>query len=416
MRETVVFITFFLVTQIFIGNAAFGESENIPKYVTVPVYYLTDRNQDGETYGNRRRYQINCLHRMYYGTAFVTVPNSNQEKHDSKFDALGWKEANQKEAHISPKDRIDSTHPVKAKLEFFERLRSALDRLSTDTLCVYVPGAVVGFEESCEDAAEFAYYLKRPMVFYSWPAEPKLLDYLVDNNNSEWSQGHFMMFDRDLSVFKNSHPLRVIYLAHSMGNRFIFRALHQIYKNELVGDLELISPDIDLDTCRHYLMGFRKVDYGTAIRLYVSNRDRMLRISQHIFGGYARLGEHVEQDLGPTRTVEELTVRKDKITKKEHETQISSSLIQQSTLPEKTESHKEDEMVDEELGGHHETSGAEVFERIDFTALDKGLTGHTIPFQLISDMVNGVKPKGFELVEDKAEKAVSHAKVVQESQ
>jgi esterase/lipase superfamily enzyme len=411
-RNKVLFLLNALSIALFcMGTAVFGESANVPKYVTVPVYYLTDRNLEGDTYGNHRRYQTNCLHRMYYGTAFITVENRNHERHDSHFDALGWKEANQKETHVSPKNRIDPSHPARAKVEFFERLRNALDQLGSDTICVYVHGAAEGFEDACLDAAEFAYHLKRPLVLYSWPAEPKLLDYLVDNNNSEWSQGHFMLFDRDLVAFKANHPLRVVYLAHSMGNRFIFRAIHQLYRNELVADLELISPDIDLDTCRHYLMGFRRVDNRTAIRLYVSNRDRMLKISQSLFGGYTRLGEHTEQNLGPTRLVEELTVRK---VKDKHDSQTSSGLLQDTAFQDKNESHREEESVDQELYGGSERTGADVFERIDFTAIDKGLTGHSIPFQLVTDMVNGAQPAGLELVEDQNDRQRSRAKVVQE--
>ena len=54
---------------------------------------------------------------------------------------------------------------------------------------------------------------------------------------------------RDLIAFKE-RPLRVIFLGHGLDNCFLFRAIHLTYKEQLVGDLELISPDIDLDTCR----------------------------------------------------------------------------------------------------------------------------------------------------------------------
>jgi len=339
---------------------------------------------------------------MYYGTAFVTVENTNHEQEGNLFETLGWKPANQHEKHIAPKDQIDPARPVRAKTQFFERLKKALDQGGTDTLCVYVHGADESFEDACLDAAELEYHLKRPLVLYSWPAEPKLLDYIVDNGNSEWSQGHFMLFGRDLVAFKERHPLRVIFLAHSMGNRFLFRAIHLMYKEQLVGDLELISPDIDLDTCRHYLMGFRRVDNRTAIRLYVSNRDRMLKLSQKLFGGYARLGEHVQQNLGPTRSVEDVTVRKDADGKRK----LSNEKLLE--VPNKEESE------DSENADVHGEMDEAVIERIDFTAVDKGLTGHSIPFQLVADMVNGIQPGGLDLIEDARDSDKNRLKIVRE--
>jgi hypothetical protein len=42
---------------------------------------------------------------------------------------------------------------------------------------------------------------------------------------------------------------------------------------------------------------------------------------------------------------------------------------------------------------------AEFLERIDFTLLDKGWYGHSLPFELVADMVRSDKPgQGFALV------------------
>jgi len=378
-------------------------SSSVPKFVVVPIYYLTDRNLEGDTFGRRRRYQSNCLHRMFYGTAFVTVENSNHETPGRLFDGLGWKATDDHPKTIAPKDQIDPSRPRLGKRAFAALLKNALDQAGTDKLCVYLHGAGESFEDACQDAAELAYCLRRPLVLYSWPSEPKLLDYVVDNGNSEWSQGHFNLFCRDLAAFKEMHPLRLILLAHSMGNRFIFRSIHFLYHEKLVSDCELISPDIDIDTCRHYLMGFRRVDNNTAIRLYVSKKDKMLRLSQKLFGGYARLGEDVQSNIVPSRGVQHLTIRK-KAAQKEEKSNLSEA--DYAEQPDQSESTDTPE----------ETTGADVLERIDFTAVDKGFTGHSIPFQLVANMVNGNEPgQGLELVQDQADKLNSHLKVVRTS-
>ena len=61
-----------------------------------------------------------------------------------------------------------------------------------------------------------------------------------------------------------------------------------------------------------------------------------------------------------------------------------------------------------------EKTAADVFERIDFTAVDRGLTGHSIPFQLVSDMVNHMQPAGLDLVEDATVKGRNPLKTVKE--
>jgi len=364
-----------------VATRAWAEDKNAaPKYVTVPVYYLTDRNLDGDTYGNSRRYKNACLHQMYYGTAFVTVENSKRLVGDEHFSALGWKAAEDKGKGPSPKDRIDPELPLPAKHAFFDRLGQAMDKRHTENLCVFVHGAAESFEDAVEDAAEMAYNLQLPLVLYSWPSEPKMLDYVVDNGNSEWSQGHFNIFCRDLNVFKQTHPVRLILLAHSMGNRFIFRAVPSLYHKELIGDCELMSPDIDFDTCRHYLMGFGQVDSRVKVRLYVSDRDKMLKLSQKLFGGYSRLGEDVDA----------------------------------STLPKLSEQPAADK--DDPYAIPEQGLTRDYVDRIDFTAIDKGLTGHSIPFELVADMVNHDKAgHGLELIGDTSDTSKSPIKIVRKA-
>jgi esterase/lipase superfamily enzyme len=368
------------------------DESSAPKYVTVPVYYLTDRNLTDDGYGNRRRYASNCLHYMYYGTAFITLENHNKEKPSQRTDTLGWKLSDEKAKDKTVFDKIDPTQPIACRREFFFRLRKALDQTGSSELCIYIHGAAEGFDDACLDAAELAYALHRPLVLYSWPSEPKLLDYVADNGNSEWSQGHFNLFCKHLLTFKKVHPLRLILIAHSMGNRFIFRGLHALYQSQLVCDCEFISPDIDIDTCRHYLMGYRKSDWNASVHLYVSNKDKMLKLSQKLFGGYARLGEDVQPNLHFRRPVEDLIVRKD----------AERKLEKSAPGPEGE---------DNAMENPEEAPATTVVERIDFTAIDKGLTGHSIPFQLVADMVDNRKSEGIEVVPDENDKSADRARI-----
>ncbi|MDR3612808.1 MAG: alpha/beta hydrolase [Candidatus Obscuribacterales bacterium] len=337
------------------------------KYVTIPVHYLTDRQMIGDTYGPRRRYAENCQHRMYYGTAFVTVPNSEHRAQSALPTSLGWQLTDHKPPRISPKEKIisepdsisfaelsEQSEGPKSTRIFLGQLEKALDS-DNPQLAIFVHGAADGFEDCLQDAAILAYSLKKPMVLYSWPSDPRWRGYFIDGSNSEYSQEHFNMFCRELLVLKERHPFKAIFVAHSMGNRLVVRALPILSGTHISSSCELISPDIDTDTFRHYVMN-AKGSSDAKIRLYVSNRDKMLPLSQLLAGGYYRLGEPAE--------VSHLTERQLKMARYTY------------------------------------------FERIDFTTMDTGFYGHKLPSELIGGMVNDdVPPAGFKLVAQNSVKA-----------
>jgi len=333
-----------------------SEAVTVPKFVTIPVYYATDREEQGQTFGTRRRYHELCEHELYYGTAFVTVPNLKKKVLNEKLKNLNWQAADHKGGNISKKDKIDATHPVMAKENFIHRVKMSLDKEALDEkgkpqLCLFVHGAADAFEFCVEDAAELAYYMERPMVIYSWPSDPHLRGYFIDSTNIEWSQKHFNMFCSDLLELKRERPVDVICLSHSMGNRLVIRALPVVYGKGLIADWEMISPDIDADTCRHYMMGFTQPN--AKIRLYVSNKDIILPFTQMLNGGYYRLGEAANPAWD--------RLKRDK---------------------------------------------AEYLERIDFTLIDKGWYGHSLPFELVANMVDLDKPgEGYALVPETSVKA-----------
>ena len=319
-----------------IGQPALAEQ---PKFVTIPILYLTDRVKYGETFGSHRRYAVNCKHEMYYGTAFITIPNSDHlDSSDKAFTELGWEASRKKAAKVSKKEMISPEDYVAAKGEFFKRVKGALEKAQQNELVVFVHGACDGFEDCAQDAAELSYHVRKPVALYSWPAASKWRSYFVDGVNNEWSQGHFNMFCKDLCDYKEKNPLQVVFVSHSMGNRLIVRSLPFSYGKGLVREWEIVSADIDAATCRHYLMGLTEDD--SKIRVYVSNKDKMLPFSQMLAGGYYRVGEAANQ----------------------------------VTLPKDWK------------------EGAGQLQRIDFTVMDHGFSGHSIPFDLLSSIINKEAP------------------------
>ncbi|HEY9685273.1 MAG TPA: alpha/beta hydrolase [Oculatellaceae cyanobacterium] len=324
-------------------SPAFAEKT---KYVTIPIYYLTDRAKVGEKFGTHRRYPIKCMHEMFYGTAFITVANAQHlDTSDKTIEQLGWRGSNKKGGKTSQKDMISSDDYAAAKSEFFKRIKTALDKTQQNEFVVFVHGACDPFEDSAQDAADLAYYVKKPVVMYSWPAATKWRSYFVDGVNNEWSQAHFNMFCKDLCDFNEKNPIQVVFVSHSMGNRLVVRSLPFSYGKGLVREWEIVSADIDASTCRHYLMGI--TEDSSKIRVYVSNKDKMLPFAQMLAGGYYRTGEAANQVVVP------------KDWKEKNPGQI---------------------------------------ERIDFTSIDKGFTGHSIPFELLGNIINkDAPPDGYVL-------------------
>lgn len=339
-----------LLLAIFSSYSACGQEACAKKnsattnYLTIPVNYVTDRELVGETFGPHRRYATDCQHHMYYGTAYVEVPNVESKNDVELFKSLDWRVSDHKGGKIARKDRIDPTNPDESKKQFIARLKKSLDQSGKPELCLFVHGAADGFEDCALDAAQLAYSLQKPIVLYSWPSDPRRRGYFIDANDVEWSQGHFDQFLKDLMAMQAEHPLEVISVSHSMGNRLVVRALPVVYGKGLVKDWEIVSPDMDADTCRHYILGLTQLN--SRLRLYVSNKDKMLPLAQLLSGGYYRLGEAANPTYAKPG------------------------------------------------------ANTKLFERIDFTAVDTGLTGHSIPFGLISNFVATDKPgPGLDLVD-----------------
>jgi hypothetical protein len=274
---------------------------------------------------------------------------------DASFTRLGWQAVNKLPGKFSNKDRIEGTSPDDEKKQFLNVLQTALQNSGGQHFCIFAHGAADPFEDSAFDAAELAYYMKCPMIIYSWPSLGKLRRYRVDEGNIEWSQEHFNTFCRDLQHFAKEQSCHATLVAHSMGNRLVARAVPIMSNAALLTDVALVSPDIDAETFKHYVMDYHS--RGVKVRLYVSNKDKVLPFTQMLYGGYYRLGEGVGSMLSMISAPQ----------------QILNQAVNSLSGKNKTGSDV----------------SADIFpnlEKIDFTAIDPGFIGHHFPFSLVSSM------------------------------
>jgi esterase/lipase superfamily enzyme len=356
-------------------------SENgVPKYVVVPVYYLTDRNKTGKSYGGDRKYIVDCRHEMYYGTAYIPISNERARQPGETFTKLGWQPSEKIDGKICRKDEIMAATAEADKQEFFKRLTEALKQSGSDRLCLFVHGAADPFEDAAEDAATLAYYMECPTILYSWPSNGKLRKYRIDEGNVEWSQEHYNTFLKDLETFSEHHPFKLSIVAHSVGNRLLARSAGVMRKSDradFVTDVSLVSPDIDAEIFKHYVMNFRA--HGVKVRLFVSNRDKVLPFTQMLYGGYYRLGEGVGTMLAMVSQPQ---------TSLDHARQSIQKLKDGKGTPPA-------ERAAAQPPAH--------LEKIDFTALDARWIGHHFPFELVSNMIRSNQPgEGLALLPEQA--------------
>ena len=335
-----------------------------PEHVVIPVYYLTDRNRIGNTFGPDRKYTVNCLHDMYYGVAYLPVDNVKSRLPDQVFDRLGWSGQGKVREQVCRKEMIEKSTPEEEKKSFFDLLSDALARSGSNHICLFLHGAADPFEDAVDDAAQMAYYLECPIILYSWPSVGKLRKYRVDEGNVEWSQAHYNTFLQDLQEFSQTHPLEVSLVAHSVGNRLLARSVWLMVQQTLYQDVSLVSPDIDAEIFKHYIMGYK--GRGAKVRLYVSNRDKVLPFTQMLYGGYYRLGESVGSMLSMVSTPQRALFQPHRVLPKLSRSGVKTDFtvaLQQQRM-----------------------------EKIDFTALDRRWIGHHFPFELVASMIRSGHP------------------------
>jgi hypothetical protein len=189
----------------------------------------------------------------------------------------------------------------------------------------------------------------------------------------EWSQEHFNDFVRRVDQMAKEDPaLKVRMFAHSMGSRLLVRATPLLREKPFLIEAGLICPDVDDGVVQHYARRYLSENGSTKIRLYMSRHDKALALSQYVHGGYTRLGEQADAIAGFVGKV--------------------------FGAEEPTPDNSADKAAeDAEFASRLEKTKARM-QTIDFTAIDKGFFGHSVPTKVICNMSFFDKPgPGLEL-------------------
>ena len=256
-------------------------------YAVVKVFYATDRkktesSKPAELFGRDRG-------TLTYGTCQVSIPRDHRigELEAPSIWRLEFREDPERHVvllQVAPQD----------KNAFFADMANRVRTSTGKKLLLFVHGYNVTFADAARRTAQMSYDLAfdGAPVFYSWPSQGELQDYLVDETNVEWTQEDLAGFLTDIATRTKAESIYLI--AHSMGNRALARAFATIAaeRPELRGKFKeviLTAPDIDADVFKRDIAP-HIAGVGHPVTLYASAADKALIASKKVHG-YPRAGD-----------------------------------------------------------------------------------------------------------------------------
>ena len=355
--------------------------------VTIPVLYMTDRaaSAKGKGYAAQRKVEDgNSIYHVNCGVADYTIANSSGKALSDNQRKLGWVPAI---SRTKLKTKVlTGSGTSSAYRDFGQAIKDVAASSGQNEFFIIVHGFNTTFAQAAESAALLAYSLEKPVIVYDWPSKGNPGQYEVDAGNNEWSQEHFDQLVDQLSEVKAS-GIRFNLLAHSMGNRLAIRSAPVLRGKHLFEQMFLVDADFDAETFVHYMSRYARVSEENKhsdlakglkpprVRILFSHRDHALPLSQFLYGGYTRLGQAADGMLTSVFTLSAFSRMLDH----------ANSIIAGTSEGNKVELRPESMLK---------------FEWIDFTALDYGIIGHTIPYRLIANLAANDKPgEGLELVD-----------------
>ncbi len=244
------------------------------------VWYATSRkpidaNSPSRGFGTERD------SRIHHGSCRVFVPKSH------KVGSVGsgwWKRL------VTGKDdrlRLLSIDPLD-EIAWWARLQDQIKQNTVDDqdAVVFIHGFNVEFQEAALRAAQIGFDLqiKGAMAFYSWASRGETKMYLADEDAVQLDETPIADFLCDMA--QRSGARRVHVIAHSMGNRALLRAVHQITQQAehrsgvRFGQVILAAADVNSRKFQELCPAYRQVSERTT--LYVSTHDAAVALSRSL--------------------------------------------------------------------------------------------------------------------------------------
>ncbi len=267
------------------------DSTPVPKYTNntsiVRVFYATDRMQTPSFTNVRYDKRRSLFGKIHYGECEVSIPKSHRMGKLETPSLLRLEFRPNPDKHIV----LNKTTILPAE-GFLQQIRASVDKSARKEAFVFIHGYNVSFEDAARRTGQIAFdlnFIGAP-IFYSWPSNSRVADYIKDETNITWSFPHFEAFLQMLSRHSGAERIHVI--AHSMGNRAVCEALKNISRDAStrfkLNHLVLAAPDIDADTFTE--LADTLIKLSDRVTLYESSQDKAIQASKRIHG-HSRAGE-----------------------------------------------------------------------------------------------------------------------------
>jgi esterase/lipase superfamily enzyme len=258
----------------------------------VEIYYATHRKPTGSVapakyYGGERG-------PLVYGKALISVPR-NRAPGKLPLPSV-WK----LEFRPDPEKHVilTSVTPMSSKEAFFSDMRRRVAASGRKEAFVFIHGFNSSFEAAAQRTAQLAADLNidGAPILYSWPSRASALGYRADEAEADIDAQIEDLANFLTSIARDTGAVRVHLVAHSLGNKFLTKALVRLAARPAsvrpsFDEIVLAAPDVAADDFQATWLTIRPL--AKRYTLYASRRDFALMMSD----GYNR-----RQRLGDART------------------------------------------------------------------------------------------------------------------
>ena len=248
----------------------------------VQVFFATDRKPV-----RYNRFGVGRSDDVTHGRCSVFVPKNRKM---GSIDADFWAWLSRGNQRVT----LKSTEVMGAS-SFWNAVGTELNSLEDADrhALIFVHGYNTNFEDAARRTAQLKVDLNHagPAAFYSWPSNGKKRWYTGDEAAVEGSEQTLKAFLCDFATQSGAKAIHII--AHSMGNRALLRAVHeialqpQLLAHVKFGQIILAAPDVDAGIFKKLAKAYNSVSGRTT--LYLSENDKALGISRHLHN-YPRVG------------------------------------------------------------------------------------------------------------------------------
>jgi esterase/lipase superfamily enzyme len=246
------------------------------------IYYVTDRAVDN----GAQRFDFANVARSVPGVAVgrATVSVAHSDTSSAQFAPIAYTHVTRPAFGQAVVDDVSRPMPAVA---FSNALIAEAQRSRSRSIVIYIHGYNQSFDDGVRDATQFQYEtgIDAPFVAYSWPSAHDLLKYTVDEDSNSASISNFVQFIGPLKATAARAQIRIMIVAHSMGNRIAVRSFEML--PDCVEAAVMAAPDV---YSRELSNGLSLVRKGVKhVTIYASQTDQALLLS-NVFHQDSRVG------------------------------------------------------------------------------------------------------------------------------